>query len=259
MNSELATGTHFWHPKALWHDRVLLVVLHRGGGAPAGLFRHRGQVANDRDRVEVALVGVGHLARGTDTFFQPRRPRSSHPGGSGQRRPRICQSPAPARLSRGARLAKRQSLRARGVSRSWAQQPDVRSMRYCPSCWDWGRTEVSGGGPKRVYWLHVGLISTASRTPSSPESPRTGPRATSPATPLLEARSPSQALPDSPRSLDMQSSRSLHTVSCRLSGLLEMARGGRPWTNESGHRSAIAALSTRSCPTRSPKCGWTAI
>src|SRR5215467_156651 len=96
MNSELATGTHFWHPKALWHDRVLLVVLHRGGGAPAGLFRHRGQVANDRDRVEVALVGVGHLARGTDTFFQPRRPRSSHPGRGRASEDLVSASPRPA-------------------------------------------------------------------------------------------------------------------------------------------------------------------
>src|SRR5215813_7755356 len=142
MNSELATGTHFWHPKALWHDRVLLVVLHRGGGAPAGLFRHRGQVANDRDRVEVALVVVGHIARGTDTFFQPR-----------QRRPRICQSPA--RLSGGGRLAKRQSLRARGVSRSWAQQPEVTSA-VCGTVPAAG----TGGGPRylapgRRGWLYL--------------------------------------------------------------------------------------------------------
>src|SRR5215467_12063375 len=105
MNSELATGTHFWHPKALWHDRVLLVVLHRGGGAPAGLFRHRGQVANDRDRVEVALVVVGHIARGTDTFFQPRQPRSSHSGGVGPAKTSYLPVPGPLVRGRAPRQA----------------------------------------------------------------------------------------------------------------------------------------------------------
>src|SRR5215471_347801 len=109
MNSGLATGTHFWHLKALWHDRVLLVVLNRGGGAPAGLFRHRGQVANARARVEVALVRrrSSRARHGHVLPAQTAKILASRGVGPAK----TSYLPVPGRLSRGGRLAKRQSLR----------------------------------------------------------------------------------------------------------------------------------------------------